>query len=318
MNIKTIALIVVAILVVALTGRTLNATTEPSFCGSCHIIEPFYHSWQLARHASVGVECVHCHFRPGILGRIQGEAYAALKLAQYAIGAYDQPTGARLVYNQNCLTCHQEVLSKGLTVPGGLIFYHEEHVDAAQAECRQCHTAIGHPGAVAAAIVTQPPHIDRQACLRCHDGQRAPDVFGTPISSGVVHPGEPKIDTGLWKQIHWRAAREPVSIGGRPTEIDTATCARCHGQPTEAPACQSCHRPAKTAYAAEVEPCLDCHRDTMTRELDLDGIPYVHQKHLLHTDATCQTCHVHITHQEICADCHNGDTAPAIFGRVVR
>lgn len=313
MGIRTLVFVVVAILVLALAGRTLSTTTEPSFCGSCHIIEPFYHSWQLADHASQGVECIDCHFKPGILGRIQGEAYAALKLGQYAIGAYDRPTGARLVFNQNCLRCHQDVLSKGLTIAGGLTFYHEDHIERAQAECRQCHTAIGHPGAVRAAIVTQPPRIDKQACLGCHDGQQAPDVFGAPVSSGFLHPGEPKLDTGMWKQIHWRAARGPLSIGGQPIEINPATCAVCHGEPTEAPVCRSCHRPAKTAYPTEVKPCLDCHRDTMTRELDLDGIPYVHETHLLRTDVTCRTCHIRITHQEICANCHNGDTAPAIF-----
>jgi hypothetical protein len=260
------------------------------------------------------VECLACHFEPGVVGAIRGEAYAGLKLIQFFIGAYEAPTGAELVRNVNCLRCHEEVLTKKIDLAGGLAFYHEKHVDRAKAECRQCHTAIGHPGAVATAIVTEPPRINKDVCLRCHDGRGAPVVFGAATPSSKTHPAEPRVDTGIWKQTHWQAAVGTATIAGKPFKIDPAACAACHGQPTEAAACRSCHLSADVGYAPQTQNCLRCHGPTMAQKLELDSVPFYHDKHLLRVRLVCQDCHRQVTHQQICANCHDGQRAPAIFG----
>jgi len=312
-----LGLIVFLIVVLGLGARGVALSNDPSFCGNCHIIEPFYRSWQDASHARRGVQCVDCHFRPGLAGRIQGETYAALKLAQFAIGAYDQPTGAMLVTNQNCLRCHSDMLSRQIPLPGGLSFAHETHVKKAHAECRLCHLAIGHPGAVTQPIVTQPPRIARDVCLRCHDGKAAPVVFGAAVPSGVVHPAPPLLDTGEWRQTHWRAVGRPMMVHGQPFQIVPEACAKCHGNPEEAAECRPCHKPPASDYKAEVKPCLKCHQETMTKTLTFEGVPYMHVHHLLQTNLVCSDCHRQITHQLICEKCHDGEQAPDIFGGMV-
>jgi hypothetical protein len=59
---------------------------------------------------------------------------------------------------------------------------------------------------------------------------------------GREHPGEPKIDVNIWRNIHWRVAEAPAVIDGMPYErIEPDTCRACHPEPTQARACRACH-----------------------------------------------------------------------------
>src|SRR5262245_29612472 len=41
-------------------------TSRPSFCGSCHVMDPYYESWSHDTHgAKIGALCVDCHYAPG-------------------------------------------------------------------------------------------------------------------------------------------------------------------------------------------------------------------------------------------------------------
>ena len=41
-------------------------TTRPQFCGSCHVMDPYYESWSHDLHgAKIGALCVDCHYAPG-------------------------------------------------------------------------------------------------------------------------------------------------------------------------------------------------------------------------------------------------------------
>lgn len=307
-------LAVVVILAISLVLiRGFQYAHDPDFCGGCHLIEPFYKSWKEASHSAYGALCTDCHYGSGLAGYLKGEVYAFVMFSKYALGRYDLPTSARLLTNENCLECHPEILDREIAVAGGLIFYHREHVEVKGVECRHCHTAIGHPGAVAQAVVAEPPKISKDICLRCHDGEKAPIVVGSPLTSGKVHPGELAIDTGIWKQEHWKAALAPAKIAGRTVSIERGDCLSCHGEPREVTGCQNCHVPLALDYPAASENCLRCHQETMTKELAAEGLPFYHDKHLLHTSSLCEDCHLRITHQEICVDCHNGQVAPAIF-----
>jgi|GEM_PF-2372319 len=314
MNGRFLSVLVVVIVLLALAGRVVtNEITTPGFCRRCHLIEPFYMSWQIGQHAQRSVVCVDCHFESGWMGQLRGEAYAAIKLGQFMVGAVREPTAARFVVNENCLRCHQDILQTQIKLPGELAFSHEQHVDQNQAKCAQCHPAIGHPGAVTQAIVGQPARYNRDLCLRCHDGRRGPTIFGAITRSGKLHPGEPMIDTGLWKQTHWRAKSGLTTDAGPNFKFESAECIRCHGVPRENQECQGCHTPIAQTLPGSTQPCLKCHLQIMTTKLLVEGLPYSHQTHLLATTATCHDCHQRITHDQICSDCHNGVRAPDIF-----
>ena len=41
-------------------------TSQPQFCSSCHIMEPYYETWEADVHgAKLEVACVDCHYAPG-------------------------------------------------------------------------------------------------------------------------------------------------------------------------------------------------------------------------------------------------------------
>ncbi|MBK8550119.1 MAG: NapC/NirT family cytochrome c [Ignavibacteria bacterium] len=44
-------------------------TSRPSFCPTCHYMETFYQSWKTSAHNKV--DCVECHFEPGLTGTIK-------------------------------------------------------------------------------------------------------------------------------------------------------------------------------------------------------------------------------------------------------
>jgi nitrate/TMAO reductase-like tetraheme cytochrome c subunit len=51
-----------ALLLVASVGG-VEATSQSQFCGSCHIMDPYYSTWKHSTHKDVA--CVECHVAPG-------------------------------------------------------------------------------------------------------------------------------------------------------------------------------------------------------------------------------------------------------------
>ena len=56
-------------------------TSRPQFCNSCHIMEPYYKSWQESSHKDVS--CIECHFPPGFGGKVRGKMLGLVQLAKY-------------------------------------------------------------------------------------------------------------------------------------------------------------------------------------------------------------------------------------------
>src|SRR5680860_495031 len=83
---------------------------------------------------------------------------------------------------------------------------------------------------------------DPSFCNNCHTGDFAPILFAEVEPAGREHPGAPKIDVNVWRNIHWRMADGPAVIDGQPyDEIEKDTCLACHDEPTRAKACKVCH-----------------------------------------------------------------------------
>ncbi len=67
---------VLGIGIVAL-GTAVEVSSRPTFCGSCHIMTPYYESWKKSSHK--GIACVDCHIPPGVTAEIR-KKYEALSL----------------------------------------------------------------------------------------------------------------------------------------------------------------------------------------------------------------------------------------------
>jgi nitrate/TMAO reductase-like tetraheme cytochrome c subunit len=223
----------IAVLVV-LAGWALNYTSQPSFCSSCHPIEPFRVSWEGSSHEQAGVSCTDCHFEPGAFGYMSGKLYSVMKLVQWVGGQYDEkPEAHRTVVAGSCRHCHE--------APTATFLPHASHADKANLACVECHSGVVHGAEL---VGEQKPQAaaDPAFCGKCHTGEFAPILFGEIEPVGREHPGAPKIDVNVWRNLHWRVAAAPAVIDGMPYDrIEPDTCLACHPEPTQARTCKACH-----------------------------------------------------------------------------
>ena len=107
----------VAALVLAGTG-TAVWTDRSEFCGDCHSMERVYATWKASPHSMPPAgrpraECVDCHIRWDASGFVQAKAHGLNDvLAEYTHAtAWTESPHPRLVYSENCLTCHEDAAS---------------------------------------------------------------------------------------------------------------------------------------------------------------------------------------------------------------
>ncbi len=205
---KGSSLIAAILLVFVLGGAAaIPLTNQPSFCASCHTIQPSYESWVRSSHKDV--TCVDCHVRPGVSGFIHDKVLAGLE--DVAITFFGTPTEPHNlqshVSSSVCLSCHRailrvtEVSTRDLPSPVkevGLIMDHREHMEAFKKRgrgegCTTCHSRVvhgrpikGYPIVIPRGHVKldeQPHHPDLPPdsalwkttladCMRCHDGKQ--------------------------------------------------------------------------------------------------------------------------------------------------
>ena len=224
---KTLWIIAALVGVIVLGGAvTIPLTNQPTFCASCHTIQPAYDSWATSSHKDV--TCVDCHVRPGIRGFLEDKVLAGLE--DVAITMFGSPTEPHdlqaTVYSSVCISCHRAVLrvSEVSTrdLPGrvsdvGLIMSHRKHMDAFM------------------------KNGNGEGCTTCH----ARVVHGTPIKGyDIVIP---RGHVGLDDQRH-----EPdFPKGSKLWDSSLADCARCHDNKTTheghvlSKKCETCHLPDK-------------------------------------------------------------------------
>ncbi|HAA09957.1 MAG: cytochrome c3 [Syntrophomonadaceae bacterium] len=106
---KKVILIVIGVAVIigaGTAGALLKASENPSFCATCHLVEPYYVSWSEGvlldhQHAVEDVTCQECHTRS-----IPEKAMEGLN---FITGNYTLPLeGSQQGDRQFCLECHSE------------------------------------------------------------------------------------------------------------------------------------------------------------------------------------------------------------------
>ena len=205
---KSLTLIAATILVLALGGAAaIPLTNEPTFCASCHTIQPAYDSWTTSSHKDV--TCVDCHVRPGIAGFIEDKVLAGLEdVAITFFGTPTEPHNLKShVHSSVCQGCHRailrvtEVASRDLPLPVkdvGLLMGHRTHMEAFEKRgkgegCTTCHSRVVHGKPIKNYPIVIPrghvkldeqPHepdlppdshlwnVTMADCMQCHDGKQ--------------------------------------------------------------------------------------------------------------------------------------------------
>src|SRR5690348_7395481 len=121
--------LVVIILGAALVATAEHKTGQPQFCASCHIMTPYYESWQKDRHGGkLEVACVECHYAPGEQNTINAKLRGLSQVASYFSGRYGASRPRAHVDNQSCLTskCHGDLgfMDKEIAVSSTVKFVH--------------------------------------------------------------------------------------------------------------------------------------------------------------------------------------------------
>src|SRR5512142_793737 len=52
----------VVIVTIAFMATSIQATSQPGFCKSCHVMEPYFKAWETSKHNFVN--CTKCHVPP--------------------------------------------------------------------------------------------------------------------------------------------------------------------------------------------------------------------------------------------------------------
>ncbi len=138
----------------------LDATSTNEYCQSCHIHTHADQAWTQSPHyhneSGVVVGCVDCHLPPkGDFKHLSAKVRTGLH-DLYAFHFKDHESfdweskrqlehAVKIVYNESCVACHQNLFPKGLSQDGGTAhLYYEMNVEKFDLQCISCHLDVGH------------------------------------------------------------------------------------------------------------------------------------------------------------------------------
>ncbi len=333
----TIAMIVMAVGLVTVESYT----ARPSFCGSCHIMEPYYQSWTHDTHGSeLTVACVECHYAPGEQYTLRGKFRGLSQVASYFSGRSGSGRRRAYVSDASCLTseCHGDgdYLHKAVWVgepktetrptdsqnvegvcPSSVKFDHRKHLEVAgrleetvktlAQTVARLKTVLGKDEtytALARAVVSVAPSIERDAQIR-----------GLLKETGTAVV---EADALAWGRLE--------HLKTRLEQLNGLTCAACHTYDVsgkkhllvERQTCFTCHF-SHEAFNRETGECLRCHKEP-THQIVVHEAPtsqpsaiMMDHREIVRRDIDCVSCHADVVRGQgqvtvrDCSRCHDQD-----------
>jgi len=265
----------------------------PSFCRSCHHIEPFYQSWLASKHGEEGVGCLECHVKPGAYYYVKRKIMGLEEVVKYASGGYPSKLRAE-VHDDSCLRegCHSRAkLEADVMQFGKVKFPHAKHKDTLRGlnlRCGSCHAMSLH---------SKDDTVSQQLCFICH--------FKPGGSEETVEEAKVREDIGRCQGCH-DIPKQVVTKAG--TTFDHASyaapgakCSSCHAHLTEGDGSVPRQR------------CYSCHNRGLGHEERATDIVLIHEQHGNKTQVECRECHDELRHKPVgfttlakgeCRNCH--------------
>ncbi len=234
-------------------------TERPEFCTTCHIMDPYYESWQASTHAEVN--CIECHYDPGLKAHIKGKIVGLVQVAQYLTGRYSEKPKAE-VSDAACLRegCHkkEELVNRTVEFGNTIEFAHAVHLESPgkdmRLRCTNCHSQS-----------TYEEHIkvDTNTCFLCH----------------FKNVGEDELS----KQC-LNCHKKIKAVGSHKEYIE------------EGMSCSQCHEEVKSGNAeVRRQVCYFCHEDRGTID-KIGDRALLHKAHIYENKVDCISCHDFIKH----------------------
>ena len=249
---------------------------KPAFCRGCHIMEPYFDSWEQSSHK--GIDCYLCHYGPGLAGLFKGGISEMPFVYETFIGVEkDDMTIRAEITNENCYQCHENILIESTKEYEGTLFNHVPHMEeirrGLELQCVSCHSQI-HIGDQFVAT--------ESTCFICHfEGTEDDPISGCPSCHDFPHEDIEYRKISFSHQIH----------------VDNAiTCTFCHTNLYEITEIEG------------KEGCKTCH-DEREKDIFEKDWSNMHEIHMTEHEITCEYCHDTVTHEPLtdadnCSNCH--------------
>lgn len=315
-------------------------TAQPSFCRSCHIMEPYWQSWIRDVHGSeYDIACVDCHYAPGERHTLNAKFKGLSQAVSYFSGRAGASRPRAHVNDESCLRsgCHDDQAYMNEKLPIGEVrtekrvilgaiteirrtptvtFLHEKHmqIESVVAENRQ---------ALEDATNKLRAALPENLLSRVEDLARSVQPFPERIvaiqNTLESHTLADKAETAV------EMARL-IDRAVRLEQLEGLNCAACHTYDATGEnhfavdelTCYTCHF-ANQAFNRETGQCLNCH-EPPTREIVVHAAPMASQpsimnhQDILDRDIDCASCHLDVIqgHARVsareCQHCHDRET----------
>jgi hypothetical protein len=265
----------------------MQVSTKPFFCGTCHIMKPYYKAWNESKHNFV--PCVDCHFPPDLRGTMKVKFQSSTQFVKYVTRTWGPKPYAE-VEDASCLRngCHETRLLKGkVKFKKDIIFDHKPHLEdirrGRKLRCTSCHSQI---------MVGSHIAVTENVCFICHFKPQD-DGSPSPIKKCTICHEVPKQDIKL-AGITFNHAE----YAGRGVE-----CEKCHLDTVS----------GKGGVQRQI--CVSCHNQP-ERIAKYDDHKLIHDHHVTIRKVPCFRCHDEIKHEvrqrtsfvkEDCALCHSSN-----------
>jgi nitrate/TMAO reductase-like tetraheme cytochrome c subunit len=288
-----IILIVVTFIAVLVIGTSEWYTAQPTFCGSCHIMQKAHKSWEKSKHKNV--KCVECHYAPGESHAMKAKFKGLGQLFTYLATEEGEVRKPAVINDLSCMTaeCHpQQKLKEDKVSYNKRIYYiHKTHFDQTiegqKLHCDTCHQHVT-PG-----LHFQVP---REACFLCHFKN--------------VQFNEGRSKCSFCHDIPTKPLQKQKKEGNDDEKPVTHQSLEEAGVP-----CQSCHYELIRGQGRIIqEKCFVCHDYSEEMLLQSNNRKLMHKQHVTGQNANCFECHEPILHRnqkaflnpvrESCFVCH--------------
>ena len=276
-----IAVAITLVIITVLMIFMVEATSQPRFCNTCHIMKPYYESWQHSSHKDV--TCTDCHFPPGVKSKIKGKFTALSMLVDYFTGVYKKSKPWAEISDESCMRsgCHQtRLLQSTETFKENIRFDHAPHLKemrrGKKLRCTSCHSQI-----------VQGSHISvtETTCFLCH--------FKHTEEDPKIHACD-------------KCHKPPVAKPG-----ESANISYDHTMVVERKIeCQKCHGSMMVGDGSVPKNrCDTCHADKEKIKMYSDTA-LMHKNHITDHKIECDQCHMEIQHKSVSRtenikpDCH--------------
>lgn len=229
------------VFVVGLGGLigSVEISSQSSFCGSCHIMDPFYDSWKTSAHRTV--KCIECHIPPGLENKVMAKLNGAGQVVDDLLNRVSMKPSAS-VTSFSCMRggCHvREELATPPTTERSYLFDHEKHLDldmyGITIACTSCHSHVRGETHF---------EVNTNVCIVCHMGEindQPGQTILAGLHGGTVPGGVPAVQGNIANPAQVTANGEPNNQETNPQGEESALI---DDHVTTASAdCTSCHEP---------------------------------------------------------------------------